>query len=87
MLSGRAKLMGYAAAGNDFLADRIADMFQRIDSPEKQALHNVIVDEVMSMVEGNEKMFFQCLQEKLLEQKRMTFARKVAEAIKLVGKG
>ncbi len=87
MLSGRARLIGYTRAGSDFLADRIADMFQKIDSSEKQALHNVILQEMMSMVEGNEKMFFQCLAQKLLEQKRKTFIQKVVESIKLIGKG
>ena len=90
MLSGRARLEAYHAAGSDFLADRIADMFQKIETKEQQALHNVIFDEVMSMI-GNDpdvqKMFFQSIAHKMLDQKRKTFIKYVVESIKLIGKG
>ena len=90
MLSGRARLSAYHAAGNDLFADRIADMFQKIETKEQQALHNVIFDEVMSMV-GNDpdvqKMFFQSIAHKMLDQKRKTLIKYVVESIKLRGKG
>ncbi len=90
MLSGRARIEAYHRAGSDFLADRIADMFQKIETKEQQALHNVILDEVMSMI-GNDpdvqKMFFQSIAQKMLDQKRKTFINYVVESIKLIGKG
>lgn len=90
MLSGRARLQAYSLAGSDFLADRIADMFQVIETKEQQALHNVILEEVMSMIGDDtetRKMFFRCIAHKMLAQKRKTFINYVVESIKLIGKG
>lgn len=90
MLSGRKKLEAFDRAGSDFLADRLADMFQKIETSEQQALHNVILEEMMSMIgddTSTRKMFFQALAHKILDQKRKSFIKKVVETIFLVAKG
>ena len=90
MLSGRATIEAYGRAGSDFLADRIADMFQKIETKEQQALHNVILDEVMTMIgndPANQKKFYQHLAHKIIEQKKKTWLKYVCESIMLIAKG
>ena len=58
MSDGRGLYVLYKQAGANFLAYRLTKLFNRIETPEDQALHNDVLAEVMQIIEGKEQEFF-----------------------------
>lgn len=87
MLNREARLAGYMQAGEDFLADRIEGLFRHIVTEQDKALHNAILEEVLSMTGDDEsvvKLFFRSIAHKLLtkrKRKQNLFSKIVAKSI------
>ncbi len=69
MIDGRGLYVLYKQAGASFLAYRLTKLFNRIETPEDQALHNDVLAEVMQIIEGSEQQFFKAWAEDILYTK------------------
>ena len=76
-------IRGYQSAGRDFLAYRLQRLFLHIQSPEDIALHNDVLEEVMTLIEHNPRSFFQWFADELLNKPKpkLTLLRKIADHI------
>jgi hypothetical protein len=86
MSSGLAK--AYQAAGANFLALKLGKLFTRIESVEDQALHNDMLADVLSIIEGNEASFFKQIAENMLyhkPEKKKRFLYQVACRVLMFG--
>ncbi len=84
MMDGKELLASYERAGNDFLASRLEGAFRLLKTQEDVALHNVIVEEILAMVSGKEKVntFYRLMARSLFEkQAKRSFLKIAAEAI------
>ncbi len=86
MLTREALLQGYRLAGTDFLADRLEGMFRHIATEQDKALHNAVLEEVISMIGDDsetQKRFFRVVAYRLSkERKRKSFVKIVAERLR-----
>ena len=69
MINGKGLYSLYKQAGPNFLAYRLTKLFTRIETPEQQALHNDILEEVLQIIEGGEQQFFKSWAEDILNVK------------------
>ena len=80
--TGRAIYRAYHQAGADFLAYRLEKLFVRIETQDEIALHNDVLKEVLLIVHGEEKSFFESMSDAIL-YKPETAARRKRFLIKI----
>jgi len=84
----RGLYISYQRAGSSFLAYKLERIFTRMETPEDVALHNDILKDVLSMVQGEETKFFMDMAEAILYPKvnrRKRFLFRVAGQILHIG--
>ncbi len=87
-MSHRGLYISYQKAGVNFLAYKMERIFTRIESDEDAALHNDILTDVLSMVEGEGTQFFRGMADAVLYprvNKRKRFLFRVADLILQIG--
>ena len=65
----RGLYRSYQRAGPGFLAYKLERLFTRIKNEEDRILHNDILSDVLAIIEGEEKSFFEGLTDLILYQK------------------
>ena len=88
---GKGLVKSYRTAGAGFLAYRLEKLFRKIETPEDTALHNDMLKEVLQMINGEEKGFFESIAELLIykdkqpETRRKRFLFRVADMVLVFG--
>ena len=87
-MSSKGLYLNYQKAGPDYLAYRLTRIFIQIENDEDRILHNDMVSDVLTIIQGNETSFFKDMAGLIMYpriNRRKRFLFRLAEQILHIG--